>query len=98
MNGWSSSFLYLGLTCSSLMRQVLTKSTNSMVKQFPFSLGLSCGGSPCTTWVSCSKTLFHFGYGNRPVATSIKVIPRLQTSDLTSYPMPLAGSIRSGAM
>lgn len=31
---------------------------------------LSCGGSPLTTWVSWSNTLFHFGYGNRPVASS----------------------------
>lgn len=31
---------------------------------------LSCGGSPFTTCVSWSKTLFHFGYGNLPVASS----------------------------
>lgn len=31
---------------------------------------LSCGGSPFTTCVSWSKTLFHLGYGNLPVASS----------------------------
>lgn len=31
---------------------------------------LSCGGSPFTTCVSWSKTLFHLGYGNFPVANS----------------------------
>ena len=51
-----------------LTHQVFTKLTNS---------GENCaslprlGASPFTTCVSCSKTFVHFGYGNRPVATSI---------------------------
>ncbi len=31
---------------------------------------LRCGGSPFTTCVSWSNTLFHLGYGKRPVASS----------------------------
>lgn len=62
----------------------------------PFSLGERRGGSPCTTCVSCSKTEFHLGYGKLPVASSIRVMPRDHTSERTSYPRALAGSMRSG--
>jgi len=47
--------------------QVLTKSINSVENR----ASLRHGGSPWTTCVSWSNTLFHFGYGNRPVAVSI---------------------------
>ena len=46
---------------------VLTKSINSGENR----TSLRQGGSPWTTCVSWSNTLFHFGYGNRPVAVSI---------------------------
>jgi len=42
------------------------------------------GGSPWTTWHNCSKTELHLGYGNLPVATSTRVIPKDQTSERTS--------------
>ncbi len=101
-------------------------------------MSLRNGGSPWTTWVNWSNTLFHFGYGNFPVATSTcniteasdeirmfphqgilwhqntiklwpqtrhlfrnlsltSVMPRLHTSDRTSYPrLEARGSILSG--
>lgn len=77
--------------------QVLTKLTNSGENRFPFShSGDKRGGSPSTTWFNCSNTVFHLGYGKRPVAISINVIPNDQTSERTSYPLPRFGSILSG--
>ena len=64
--------------------QVLTKSTKMGVKVYPLELLVSLGGSPCTTWLNCSKMEFHLGYGNFPVEISINVIPRDHTSDLIS--------------
>ena len=49
--------------------QVLTKLMKSGENRV---LSLSkLGASPFTTCVNCSNTLVHFGYGKRPVATSI---------------------------
>lgn len=89
-------FLVQWMNKTSTAYHVLTKSTNSSENSIPSKEAANRGGSPCTTWNSCSKTLPHFGYGKRPVATSISVIPKDQTSLRTSYPLARWGSIRSG--
>jgi len=55
------------LSSTQSTNHVLTKSINSGENR----TSLRQGGSPWTTCVSWSNTLFHFGYGNRPVAVSI---------------------------
>lgn len=55
----------------------LTKLVNSGLK---FWSEGSVGGSPSTTLARTSKSDLQYLYGNTPVASSIRVIPRLQTS------------------
>lgn len=59
--------------------------------------GGNFGGSSLTTCLSCSKGVPQDSYGNFPVASSTREMPKDQTSDLMSYCEGFPdGSILSG--
>ena len=91
MKGCDSKTGNLGRLSTSLMRHCTTKSLRW--SEYDPEDG-SEGGSPSTTLVSWSKTLFQCGKGNLPVASSMTEIPRDHTSDRTSKPSRPEGMVK----
>ena len=70
LTGITNKSYYEENQCSPPTYHLLIKLTNSSEKV------LSCGRRGATPWTTCcswSNTLTHFGYGNRPVASSIYI-------------------------